>query len=105
MDDLFDLKSLAASNAEFEDCNANQLFDFLTIDTEASSKSKKQIKQTFQTDAQRQASLPDQIFDYIYTAQCHHLFSLVWYDNLTYIVKENGSTKSLSVLCCNSSGY
>ena len=53
-------------------------------------------KQASKTDAQKRASLPDKIFDYIHVAECRRLFSLAWYDDAIY-----NNSKPLPSLCCN----
>lgn len=52
------------------------------------------------------AKLPNKIFDCIYIAWCQKLFSLTWYNDLTYAQSENiSSTKELPVPYCNRSSY
>lgn len=41
------------------------------------------------------------IFDYIHVAQCQRLFSLAWYDDLTYSSKKGLNHQPLSLAYCN----
>lgn len=87
---------------EFHDPSADQLLDLLSTEAETSSLSKKMKKQASKTDAQKRANLPEEIFDYMHVAKCRRLFSLAWYDDLTY--GNRPSSKPLPTLCCNASG-
>lgn len=57
-------------------------------------------KQASKTNAQKQTSLPDEIFDYIHITKCQQLFLLAWYNDATY-----NNNKSLPSLCCDGPGY
>lgn len=75
----------------------------LNTETEDASKKKKIAKRISQSDAEKRAQLPDEIFDYIHVAPCRRSFSLAWYDDSTYLVPQaDGQTKSLPRFCCNS---
>lgn len=76
----------------------------LSIKAKEETKSKKKKKKSSKTDAQKPDYLPDKIFDYIHAAKYKRLFSLAWYDNLTYLLKNNDVGKPLPVFCCNGSG-
>ncbi|MCJ1470688.1 hypothetical protein MMC07_009335 [Pseudocyphellaria aurata] len=59
-------------------------------------------KKAGSTDASNRANMPDEIFDYIHVVRCRQLFSLAWYDDLTYVAHAGlPSPKALPNLCCN----
>ncbi len=68
----------------FYDLAVNHLFDLLLTKAKSNSESQKMIIQVSKTDTQKRASLPKEIFDYIYITKCRQLFLLVWYNNTTY---------------------
>lgn len=102
--EISDVESNADSEPEFEDSATNQLFILLSTEAEEEARSKKEKKKFSKTDTQKREHLSDEIFDYIHFAKCTQLFSLAWYDDLTYAPKNNDVGKPLPVFCCNSSG-
>lgn len=67
---------------------------------EASKRSSKQ--QTNKTDAEKRANLLDEIFYYTHIVPCQRLFSLAWYDDITYALDTKSSlSKALFISCCN----
>lgn len=84
---------------EFHDQATEQLFDLISTEAESHSQSQKMKKQASKTNAQKRASLPDEIFDYIHVAKCRRLFSLAWYDDATY-----NNNQPLPSLYCNGPG-
>lgn len=108
--DISDSESQAGSKAGSEAGSDDDLIDpdmdqsFSTLSTEAEEEAKRQKKaeKGGQSDAKKRANLPDEIFDYIHTAQCRRLFSLAWYDDMTYKSSpDKAAIKPLPVLCCN----
>ena len=75
---LFNNKSVANSDLEYKYINLakSKLFNLLTINSKDNLQSKKSKKQMCKTNAVKQTSFFNKIFDYIYIAQCHWLFSL-----------------------------
>lgn len=45
-------------------------------------------RQINNSDAQKRANLPNEIFNYIYLVYCKNLFALAWYSDMTYIKSE-----------------
>ena len=108
IEDLSDGESVASSEYrkaedEFNDPATNQLFDILSTEAEVESQTKKKKKQVSKGDVEKRANLLDEIFDYIHTAKCRRLFSLAWYDDKTYKVNADSSSKALPRLYCNAS--
>ena len=105
---ISDTESIAESEAESDDGHVDEtdlLSALLATEREAEKKKQSANKRTSKSDAARRASLPNEIFDYIHVAPCRRLFSLAWYDDMTYAVNEESSSgKALPVLCCNGSG-
>lgn len=103
--DAFDNESVkGSSNKEtknkFRDPAAEELFDILSTKVKSQTQSQKMKKQVSKTDVQKQASLLEEIFDYIYVTKYQCLFLLIWYNNTTY-----SNNKSLPSLCCKRSRY
>ena len=65
--------------------------------------SKKKEGRSNKSDAAKRANLPDEMFEYIHVAQCQRLYSLAWYDDMTYAQSSDnsGATKTLPQPCCN----
>lgn len=102
--DIPDADSVAESeNADFED--EDLIAAFLASEADESRIKKKQDQKAKQTDAAKRAKIPDEIFDYIHVARCRRLFSLAWYDDMTYADKEmlddSIMKKALPLACCN----
>lgn len=102
--EISDVESNAGSEPEFEDSATNQLFTLLSTEAEEETKSKKEKKKSSKTDAEKRDHLPDEIFDYIHAAKYRRLFFLAWYDDLTYIPKNDDVDKLPPMFCCNGSG-
>ena len=108
IEDLSDGESVASSEYrkaedEFNDPATNQLFDILSTEAEVESQTKKKKKQVSKGDVEKRANLLDEIFDYIHTAKYRRLFSLAWYDDETYKINADSSSKALPRLCYNAS--
>ena len=102
-EDQSDLESAASSDLdEFDDPATTAFLDLLATEVEEDSRVKKSKKRASKSDAEKRAKLPDEIFDYIHAAKCRRLFSLAWYDDLTYAPNAEGLSKALPTLCCNS---
>lgn len=109
--DTSDAESVAESEAaeseaaEFDDDQDDLIAAFLATEADEQQIQKKKDKKANQSDAAKRAKLPDEIFDYIHVAQYRRLFSLAWYDDLTYADQEqiDGSItkKALPTACCN----
>lgn len=62
--------------------------------------------QSNKSDLQKHANLPDEFFDYIYCALYRRLFSLAWYNDMTYAInKITGFGIDLPTSCCNRFNY
>lgn len=80
----------------------DQLFSTLSIEAEKEAKRQKKAEKRGQFNAKKRANLPDKIFDYIYNAQYRKLFSLAWYDDMTYkLSPDKAAIKPLLILCYN----
>ena len=88
---------------EFDDSGTTELFDLLSTEAEMHTRSQKSTKQTSQSDAQKRANLPPEIFDYMHIAKYQRLFSLSWYNDQTYTPATDKAVKLLPILCCNRS--
>lgn len=66
---------------EFDNLVTTELFNLLSTKAETQTCGQKVTKQTSKLDAQKQANLPPEIFDYIHTAKCWRHFVLAWYDD------------------------
>ena len=97
---LSNLESIAGSKADLDIDEKTDLFD-LDTNTDQDQLQEKKEKKISQTDATKCVKLPNEILDFIYIAQCQRLFSLAWYNNMTYA--QNKDTKELPVPCCNDS--
>ena len=102
-DDLSDAESIAGSEADFEyDEEANLFSGILASDADQDRRERKKELRTSQTNATKRSRLPNEIFDYIHVARCRRLFSLAWYDDMTYAQSGDSSpTKALPIPCCN----
>lgn len=107
-DTVSDTESIADSNAgvevdaEGEINDSNLLSALLAIEGETEKKKKSAKQQANKTDIQKRANLSDEIFNYIHNAPCRRLFSLAWYDDMTYAADETtGLAKALPIPCCN----
>lgn len=94
---------MARLEADFEYKKEADLFSgILASNANQDQKEQKKELQTLQTDTTKQSRLPIEIFDYIYVAKYQKLFSLAWYDDITYAQSENSSfIKVLPISCCN----
>lgn len=90
---------------EFDDPVTNILFNLIVIKTKKDSNTKKAKKQTSKTEMKKRVKLPNKLFDYIYTAQCQKLFSLAWYNDLTYTSNVNSLLKAFPELYYNGFSY
>ena len=84
------------------DKRADFFLGVLATNVEQDCSKKKKEKQASHTNAAKCAKLSNEIFDYIHIACCQRLFSLAWYNDLTYAQSEDISPpKELPVLCCH----
>lgn len=100
-----DTESAADSENEEFGTNAsedhNLVASLLGIGGEESKRQSRK-RSSNKTDAEKRRNLPDEIFEYIHVARCRRLFSLVWYDDMTYARTDDaGVTTPLPTLCCN----
>lgn len=104
-DELSDSESVAKSECDFElDEEADLFSGILASNADQNRRQRKKEVKANQTDVEKRAKLPNEIFDYIYVARCQRLFSLAWYDNLTYAQGDDSSTPAVALLipCYNS---
>ena len=109
-DDVSDTSSLATSEAGSEtdfDINHNDEADLISgvLATEVNEThfNRKKERKISKSDAAKRANLPNEIFDYIYVARCRRLYSLAWYDDMTYAQNDAHlkAEKALPQPCCN----
>ena len=75
---------------------------FMAIEAEIEATKWSSKQQSNKTNAQKRANLSDEIFYYIHTIYCQRLFSLAWYNNMTYTLDmETGLGKALPTCCYN----
>lgn len=97
-----DIKGNGNNNEEREVNNCKLLSTLLATESEVTNQKKATKKQSNQSEIQKRANLPDKFFDHIHYAPYWHLFSLTWYDNMTYAIdKTMGLGKNLLIPCCN----
>lgn len=101
-EDISDSESILGSKADLDNVDDDDLMaTLLATDVEDSRKKAKKDKQTSCTNEKKRDNLADKIFDYIYVARCRQLFSLAWYNDITYAEQKDGLTKPLPTPCCN----
>lgn len=102
-EDISESESVVGSDADFDIIPGNDesMDGLLATDAEKARKKAKKDQQTSRTSEKKREMLADEIFDYIHVARCRRLFSLAWYDDLTYAEDDVGWIKPLPVLCCN----
>ena len=102
-----DNKSIARSKVDenFDDPITNQLFTIFTTNIEKETQANRATNRLSATNAEKQAKLPNKIFNYIHTAKCRRLFLLDWYDDVTYAASEEGLIKALPNPYCNGSSF
>lgn len=103
---ISDTESILESDAEGDEegeVNDSELLSaLLATESEVTNQNKAAKKQNNQSELQKRANLPDEFFDYIHRAPCRRLFSLAWYDDMTYAINEaTGLRKDLPTACCN----
>lgn len=78
------------------------LLVLFATESEVTNQSKSAKYQSNKSDLQKRANLPDEFFDYIHCALYRRLFSLAWYNDMTYTInKVTGFGKDLPTPCCN----
>lgn len=104
----FDTES--AANSENEELTTHALEDqdliasVLSIEGDQDKFAKQQSRKrtSNKTEAEKRRNLPNEIFEYIHVARYRRLFSLAWYNDITYTMSDDaGITKPLPILCCN----
>lgn len=104
-EELSDLESVAGSECDLELDEEVDLFSrILASDADQNRRQQKKEQQTNLTDTAKRATLLNEIFDYIHIARCRRLFSLAWYDNLTYAQSDDSSAPApaaLPITYCN----
>lgn len=101
-EEISESESIIGSEADFDNIDDDDVMaTLLATDAEGSRNKAKKDQQTNRTNEKKRENLADEIFDYIHVARCRRLFSLAWYDDMTYAEQEDGLTKSLPTLCCN----
>lgn len=104
-EDTSDMESsLTGSEATDSDLSddVDPMATLLATEAEASLEKRKKARLSRKNHLSKRAKIPDDIFDYINIARCRRLFSLAYYDDLTY-AQEKGSksNKALPTACCN----
>lgn len=102
-EDLSESESIVVSEANIEfDEETNFFLGALAKNVGQNHSHKKKEKQASRTNVAKYAKYPNKIFDYIHVTCCQRLFSLAWYNDLTYVQSKDVSyTKELSVPYCN----
>lgn len=102
-DELSESESVAESECDLElDEEADLFSGMLASDADQNRRHQKKDLQANQTDAAKRTKLPNEIFDYIHVARCRRLFSLAWYEDLTYAQSDDlSSPTALPIPCCN----
>lgn len=102
-DELSESESVAESECDLElDADADLFSGMLASDADQNRRQQKKELQANQTDAAKRSKLPNEIFDYIHVARCRRLFSLAWYEDLTYAQSDDSSSPTaLPIPCCN----
>ena len=103
-DKLSDLEAVAKSEGDFElDEEADLFSGMLASDADQNQKQRKKELKANEIDDAKRAKPPNQIFDYIHVARYRRLFSLPWYDDLTYAQSNDSSilAVALPTPCCN----
>ena len=98
------MESIAESKGDFElDKEANLFSGMLASDADQNQRQRKKELKASKIYAAKRAKLLKEIFDYIYVAKCQKLFSLAWYDYLTYAQSNDSSTSAIALptTCCN----
>lgn len=95
-------KSGAKSESKCEmNENADPFSDFFITMISKHWKQQKKDQNISQIDVAKRANLFNEILNYIYVARCRRLFSLAWFDDLTYVQSEDSISKALLIACCN----
>lgn len=101
-----DIESSIGTDIDFDQKGFDQEdSDLLTVLLGTEAEEKHTSKRIRKSDAIKLALLPDEIFDYILTAKCRRLFSLVLYSDFTYTAISDSANqlfaKPLPIPCCN----
>lgn len=103
------VESIAESEAANLDNDVDLIATLFATEADKGKIKKKKDEKTKQTDTAKRANIPNKIFDYIHVARHRRLFSLAWYNYLTYNDKVTSDEpifkKPLPETCCNGASY
>ena len=102
-DEVSDTESIAGSEQEFDEPDTENLL-LLATEREDKMVKKNNEKKANKSDAKKRANLSNEIFNYIHVTPYRRLFSLAWYDDMTYTKNADRSMLALPTLYCNEHG-